>query len=697
MRSRLSHSPHGVLLVFLILFATVSGAFAQTPHAPQSSPAASPVASPEAALGIQADDLDLSVDPGDDFYQFANGGWLERAELPADSPAYGVFDEIYDRVNEDLYAIVDGLDTDPATAEGKARTIYDQYVDMEMRDALGVEPLQPLLDQMQAIASTEDGLAFQQVADTYQLGGLFAPYASASPEDATVTSGYLTGPIFSLPSEDYYLDESEEGQAIRDAWIETTAQLLVLLGYTEAEATSAAETVIAFETELVGIKTPDAELYSDPVLQNNPRTIAELEELLPSLDWEAFVRESHLADSTDTLIVTDLAYFEGLEAVVAGADPLTLQHLFVTQLIWAYAPYLTTEIGDLYFSFAGGVLFGTTERAPIEERALTTVRTAFPDAISQVYVAEHFPPEARAQVEALVDNLIAAFRIRIEQSAWMSDETKALALEKLDLMVVAVGYPDTWETYDDVEVGESLVESHINAYQAANAELLGKVGEPVDRTEWFQNAVDVNAGYDSSRNMIQFPAAILQAPFFDPNADFASNYGAIGAVIGHEITHGFDLNGSQFDGEGNLTSWWTDEDFAAFTALNDEVIARYAAIEVQPGLMVDGELTVTENVADMGGLQIAYDALMIALDAEDQESTPWFLTQQQRFFLAAARNWREVATPEFYEFLVASDEHAPGPARGVEPLRHLDAFYEAFDIQPGDPEYLDPEDRIVIW
>lgn len=693
MRSRLSRFPYGVLLIFLMVFVSVGGSLAQTPHAPP----ASPVASPESGLGILAEDMDLSVDPGDDFYQFANGGWLGRTELPADSPAYGVFDEIDDRVNENLYAIIDGLDTDPSTAEGKARTIYDQYVDMEMRDALGVEPLQPLLEQILAITSTEEGLGFQQVADTYQLGGLFAPYASASPEDATITSGYLTGPIFSLPSEDYYLDESEEGQAIRDAWIDTTAQMLVLLGYTDADATSAAEAVIAFETELVGIKTPDAELYSDPVLQNNPRSLAELEELLPSLDWDAFVQESHLADSTDTLIVTDLAYFEGLEAVVANADPLTLQHLFATQLIWASAPYLTTEIGDLYFSFAGGVLFGATERAPIEERALTTVRTAFPDAISQVYVDEHFSPEAKAEVEALVNNLIAAFQIRIEQSAWMSEETKALALEKLDLMVVAVGYPDTWKTYEDVEIGESLVESHINAYQAANAELLGEVGEPVDRTKWFQNAVDVNAGYDSSRNMIQFPAAILQAPFFDPNADLASNYGAIGAVIGHEITHGFDLSGSQFDGEGNLVSWWTDEDFDAFTALNDQVIARYSAIEAQPGLMIDGELTVTENVADMGGLQIAYDALLIALDEDGQESTPWFLTQQQRFFLAASRNWRQLATPEYYQFLVASDEHAPGPARGVEPLRHMDGFSEAFDIEPGDPEYLDPEDRIVIW
>jgi predicted metalloendopeptidase len=687
-----------------MLLASIPGAVAQTPVAsPEASPAATPVATVP-GVGIQPADMDLTVDPGDDFYQFANGGWLARTKLPADEARYGVFDEINDRVNEELYGVIDGLDTDRSTAEGKARAIYEQYIDMETRDAQGVDPLQPVLDQMQAITTIDEGLAFQQVADTYQLGGLFAPYADASPEDATITSGYLAGPFLSLPSEDYYLDDSEGGQAIRDAWVETTAQLLMELGYAEDEATTAAETVLAFDRELVGIKTPDAELYSDPVLRNNPRTLDELEEILPSMDWEGFVQDSHLADRTDTLIVVDLAYFEGLEAVLAKADPLTLQHLFVTQLIWAYAPYLTTEIGDLYFSFVGGVLQGITERAPIEERALNTVRTAFPDAISQAYVAAYFPPEAKEQIEQLVDNLVAAFRIRIAQNPWMSEETKAKALEKLDLMVVAVGYPDTWRTYDDVEVGESLFETHVNAYQAGNAERLGKVGEPVDRTEWFLNAIDVNAGYDPARNLMTYPAAILQAPFFDPEADLAANYGAIGAVIGHEITHGFDLSGSQYDGNGNLVSWWTEEDFEAFTALNDRVIARYATIEVQPGLTVDGELTVTENVADMGGLQIAYDALMIALAADDghspailKQEEPWFLTQQQRFFIAASTNWREVATPEAYEFLVASDEHAPGPVRGVEPLRHMDAFYEAFDIDAGDAEYLPPEDRIVIW
>lgn len=690
-------APIAWLLAILLLLGSLQGVVAQTPEA---SPVASPVATPEAGVGIDPRNMDFTVDPGEDFYQFANGGWLARTERPADTPAYGVFNEINDRVTEELFAVIDGLETDPTTAQGKARAIYDQYVDMETRDAQGVEPLRPILDEILAIASVEDGLAFQQVADTYHLGGLFAPSAGASPEDATVTSAFLWGPFLSLPSEDYYLDESEEGQAVRDAWIEITAELLISLGYEAADAMAAAEAVLAFERDLVGVKTPDGELYANPAAANNPRTLEELETIFPGMDWEAFIEESHLADSTGTLIVTDLPYFEGLAGVLSDADPLILRHLFATQLIWAYAPYLTTEIGELSFAFTGGVLYGISERAPIEERALTTVKTAFPDALSEAYVAAHFPPEAKVQVDEMVDNLIEAFRTRLEQNTWMSEETKAKALEKLDMMVFAVGYPDTWRSYEDVEVGESLVETHLNAYQATNAEALGDIGEPVDRTEWGLNAFDVNAGYSPALNLMIYPAAILQAPFFDPDADLASNYGGIGAVIGHEITHGFDLGGSQYDGNGNLVSWWTEEDYDAFLALNDQVIAYYGAIEVQEGLMVDGELTVTENVADLGGVQIAYDALMMALGSQGhalEGDAPWFFTQQQRFMLAWATNWRQISTPEYFQLLVAADVHAPAPVRAVEPLRHMDAFASAFDIEEGDAEYLPPEERIVIW
>ncbi len=708
MRSGTLRFPYRLLIIFLLVCASVNGALAQTPqppHLPQASPVASPEAipvatpgaTPEASLGIQAADMDLATDPGDDFYQFANGGWLARTELPADDPAYGVFNEINDQVTVQITTVVDGLEADGETDTGKVRTVYDQVIDVDARNANGIDPIRPILDSVLAIDSIEAGLAYQQRSyASDNMFGLFIPYGQAAPEDATTTVTWLYGPFLSLPSTSYYLDDSEDSQAVRDAWVETTTQLLMQLGYTEADAATAAEAVMALETELASVVTPEEVLFSDPNAQNNPRTIEELSELLPAFDWNAFVTENGLT-GVETVNVSDIAYLEALDGVLANADPLIMQYIYASELVWGFSSLLTTEIEEIAFGFQGPILSGTTEQQPIEERALGLVKSIYPDALGQAYVDEAFPPEAKAEVETLVDNLIAAFRIRIEESAWMSEETKVEALEKLDLMSVKVGYPDVWKTYENVAVGDSLFASAFNGFHHQTLENLEKIGEPVDRDEWLIGAYVVNAYYNPSLNEIVFPAGILQSPFFDVDADFATNYGGIGAVIGHEITHGFDLGGSQYDGLGNLVSWWTEEDYAAFTALNDQVVAHYSGVEVAPGVMANGEISVTENVADMGGVQVAYDALLIALETDGQEETPWFLTQQQRFFISWATNWRSLITPQYLERLLSSDPHAPGAARGVEPSRHMDQFYTAFNIGPGDPEYLAPEDRIVIW
>ena len=693
-------APFAWLMVALLLLGGIpGGVMAQTPEA---SPVASPAATSEVTHGIQIADMDLTTDPGDDFFRFANGGWIDRSEIPSDQPTWGAAEEVSERVQGQLFEIMDSFPADPSSAEGKARWIYDLYMDMDTRDEQGVAPLDPILEQTSAIDSVESGLGFQAVADNYQIPGLFVVYASPSSDDATINVGNIYGPVLSLPNEDYYA-EGDDLEAIRQAWIDTTTQMLIIMGYSDEEAAAAANSVLEFEARLIEIKTPDSELFSDAALQNNPRTINELKEILPGFDWDAFVEQTHLPDDTDSLVVVDIPYLEGLQALLDDTEPAVLRYLFDTQVIWAYAPYLTTGLGDLYFSFAGTVLAGVTERRPIEERALQAAKDWFPDALSAAYVSEYFPPESKVAIEELVDNLISAFRLRLENLAWMSEETRAKAIEKLDLMAVAVGYPDEFTDYDEVEVGDSVVGTILDAYDVANEDWLGSVGEPVDRGEWLMAPFEVNAYYDVARNQITFPAAILQAPYFDAEADLASNYGAIGAVIGHEITHGFDLSGSQFDGYGNLVSWWTEEDHDAFLSLNDEVVAQYSDIELLPGLMVNGESSVGENVADMGGLNIAYDALLIALggqghslSAEEME-TPWFLTQQQRFFIAFATSWREIGTAEYYELLIATDEHAPAPVRAVQPLRNMDAFFPAFNIGEGDPEYLPPDDRIVIW
>jgi putative endopeptidase len=689
----------------LIALLFVTGSFlAPLSTAQEATPEALPVPAGETRIaeehGLQIEDMNLAVDPGDDFYEFANGGWLDANEIPADSPTYGVFDELYDQVTAQLMDILGTIDPQPGTDAERVAQLYAQATSVDERAENGIEPLQPALDRINGIQTLDDALNYHQQAIFDGVSGLFYLYSGFGFEDASINVPGLAGPTLSLPSSDYYLSDSEDMAAVRQAWVDTTAELLQYIGYSEADATAAAEAVLALETAIAGAMTPEAD-RNDVQTYNNPRTIAELSELVPGLDWDAWIEAvGWSAGDADSILVDDIKYLDALTGILSDTSVDTLKAYFSTQLIWQAAPYLSEEIGATWFAFQGPVLSGQQERSPLDERGLTAVKSTFPDALGQLYVDRAFSPEAKAAIEDLVDNLIAAFRVRIENVTWMSDETKAKALEKLDAMGVKVGYPDKWETYEDIAVGDSFYETLNNASIASLKENYADIGQPFDREKWSMPVFEVNAYYDPSFNEIVFPAAILQAPFFDPAADPAANYGGIGFVIGHEITHGFDLSGSQFDAEGNVSSWWTDEDYAAFQALNQEVIDQYSDIEVLPDLNVDGEMTVTENVADLGGIHTAYDALQVALSdltPEERAELPWFLTQDQRFFLAAATVWREEDQEAYLQLIVASDEHSPSEVRGVQPLRNMDEFYEAFGIDPGDPEYLPPDDRVVIW
>lgn len=675
-------------------------AIAQTPGAsPAASPIASPQASPVAAQqhGIRIADMDLTVDPGTDFNRFANGGWLDRTKLPADSPRYGTFDQLDDQVTAQLNKVLADLPADPSTDTGKVKTVYMQALDMAARDKQGVTPLKPVLDHINAITTIQQGLDYQKtqaVPDGMQ--GILNIYNGPSSQDATKNVAYLGSPVLSLPSIDYYLSDKPEMKAIRTAWVEATTKLLVEIGYTEADAKKAAEEVLAFETGMAKIFTTPEEYSADPSLYSTPRTVAELQKLVPGFDFTGWLAALGLSDVT-SVSVDDIKYFTGLSHLLSTSQPDAIRNLLAVELIWDAAPYLTTEIGAIAFSFNGPVLNGVSVRRPADQRALYLVEGLFPEALGKAYVDMAFSPEAKAQIEQLVHNVIAAFRQRILDSTWMSDATKQKAIAKLELIAVKVGYPDKWKSYAKVAIGDSLISSITSVHTYAKQEDLAKIGTKVDRSLWAIGTFEVNAYYNPTLNEIVFPAAILQAPFFDPKADAASNYGSIGWVIGHEITHGFDQSGSQYDGYGNISPWWTDADRAAFEALNKKVEDQYSKIEVLPGLFVDGPKTVTENVADLGGLQTAYAALLVDIGKDRQQDHPWFLTQQQRFFIAAASTWREKSTPEFTHYLVSSDSHAPSSVRCVQPARNIEQFFEAFDIKPGDPMFLPPADRIVIW
>jgi putative endopeptidase len=666
---------------------------------------ATPVASPEASTsseetehGLQIPDMDLSVDPGEDFYEFANGGWLESNEIPADSSTYGVFDELYDKVTIELMDILQGMDPQPGTDAERVATLFDQATDVDERAADGVEPIQPALDRINAIATIEDVLAYNQQAIFDGVDGLFYLYSGFGFEDSSLNIACLSGPTLSLPSTDYYLSDDEGLVAVRDAWVATTAELFQYIGYSEVDAQTAAEDVLALETAIAAAMTPES-ARNDMQTYNNPRTIEELTALVPGMDWNAWT-ESVGWGELDSILADDGPYLDALAGILTDFEPTVFKEYFSSQLIWGAGPYLSEEIGATWFSFQGPVLSGQMERSPLDERALTAVKGTFPDALGELYVAQNFSPEAKAAIEELVGNLIDAFRTRIENVTWMSDETKARAIEKLDAMGVKVGYPDKWETYEDIDLGDSFYGTLNNVSVAELEDNYDDLGTTIDASKWDMAVFEINAYYSAVNNEIVFPAAILQAPFFDAEADPAANYGAIGYVIGHEITHGFDISGSQFDAEGNVSSWWTDDDYAAFEALNQEAIDQYSAIEVLPGLNVNGELTVTENVADLGGLQTAQDALEMALSEltpEEEADLPWFLTQEQRFFIAAATTWREEDTEAYLQFIVSSDEHSPAGIRGVQPLLNMDEFYEAFNIKPGDAEYIPPDERVVIW
>lgn len=698
----------------LLAITLVAGALPALSALAQGTPV--PIAGPTAdgVHGIDLADMDLLVSPGVDFYRFANGGWLDRTIIPPDRPAYLVFTELTDRTIAQQLALLraaarpDGAA--PGSDEAKAATLFDQGMDMARRDRQGIEPIRDALDRIAAIDSAEDYHAYLRRAPYDGVATTLPLSVLADFKDSSVNALYLGGPALGLPNRDYYLDDAPSNVALRQVYLETAAALLGFAGYDDAAAAEAAQAVYDFEAKLAA-ETLTREQQQDFSLQYNPTSLPDLAAAYPAMDWPAYLADLGMS-GVDRVVVNDRGYLAALPAIVAETPGETLRAYLAVRLLFAWAGALSGEMNDTAFAFTQA-LSGLEQQPALEERVLEQVNGALPDAVGKLYVAAHFPPPAKAAIEALTEDVLAAFRQRLEGNAWMTPTTKAKAVEKLDAVTVKVGYPDEWETYETVEPADSFAGSLRSALAAKLTKDFAKAGKPVDRAEWAIPAQMVNAFYNPLANEIVFPAGILQAPFFDYQADHAANYGAIGYVIGHEITHGFDRQGSQFDAAGNLANWWTDADRERFLALNERLAAQYDAIEVAPGLFVNGQITVGENAADLGGIQNAYAALLARLEAEQTPTpanaaagggaTPAAVTvappftPEQRFFIAAASVWRNKTRPEFLETIVRSDTHAPGSVRATQPLRNADAFFAAFGIRPGDPMWLTPAERIVIW
>src|SRR5215217_3326260 len=620
--------------------------------------------------GVNAADMDLAADPGVDFYRYANGGWLDRTTIPPDFASIETMSDLDGRTRRKL---VDLLSESAARGtarigsdEWKAVRLFEQGTDLATRNAQGIAPIQPILDEVEAIDNLADLHHVLETSVFQSMPGFF--FVSAGPDltNSAETVAYLNGPSLGLGVRDYYLEDDAGTNAARDAYIATAADLLTFVGGDAAGAQIAARAVYDFEAALAKL-TLSREESQNFSLINNPTSPQELAAMYPLLNWPRYLDALGLED-TSTLIVVEPRYMQGLDVIVRQTPLPVIKNFLTLQLLWASSANLSEAMESTAFAFYGTALAGLQVQAPIEGRTLDQVSHFLGDAVGKLYVDAYFPPEAKAQSAELVQEIVEAYRTRLESNAWMAAETKTSALAKLAKLRVKVGYPDHWLTYDEVEITDSYFGSALSAFRAWYRQSLAKIGSPVDRDAW------------------PFPPQTVNAMYNPPN---------------NEIVHGFDTQGSQFDGDGNLANWWTGEDYARFDSLNDRLVDQYSRIEVADGVTVDGQMTLTENVADLGGIQVAFDALQLHLGQHDlpksDAETVSGLTQEQRFFVAAATVWRAEVRDEALMTQLLSDPHAPAAVRATQPLRNCDAFYAAFSIDPGDPMYLPPAERIIIW
>ncbi len=645
--------------------------------------------------------MNLTIRPQDDLFGHVNGTWFETAEIPADRSAWGPFVELSDLSEQRVRTIVEEL-ADAARqglAGENARKIGDLYasfMDEERVEELGSGPIAEMLAEAAQVADLRELLAFVGRLERLGGGGLFGSYVDTDDRDSDRYVLNIVQGGLGLPDESYYRDE--KFSAIREAYVAHLTRMLALAGRPEDEASRAAATVLDLETRLAAGHWERAETR-DVLRTYNLTTVEELERLAPAVDWAAWreglgAGEQVVAET----VVREPSYLGHLSTVLEETPVEQWREWLATRVIRRAAPYLSSAFVEENFDFYGRTLNGTPELRARWKRGVALVEGAIGEAVGEEYVARHFPPRSKAKMDELVAHLIEAYRRNIDALDWMGTETKKRAFEKLETFNPKIGYPKRFRDYSALEVSaDDLLANVASAAAFETDRQLDKIGSPVDRDEWFMLPQTVNAYYNPGTNEICFPAGILQKPFFDPDADPAENYGGIGAVIGHEIGHGFDDQGSQYDGAGNLNEWWTEADRAAFKERSDKLIAQYDAFEPRdlPGEKVNGALTVGENIGDLGGLTIAHKAYLISLGEEPMPERDG-LTGSQRVFLNWAHVWRTKRRKEQMQQLLTVDPHSPAEFR-ANIARNLDEFHEAFGTRPGDGLWLDPEQRVRIW
>ncbi|PTX45242.1 endothelin-converting enzyme/putative endopeptidase [Christiangramia gaetbulicola] len=654
--------------------------------------------------GINLAYMDTTTTPQEDFFRYVNGAWLDSTEIPNDRTRWGSFDELRQRTDEDALALLEKTaesdSLDGSTDQGKAVFLYKSIMDTVTRNKQGVEPVKPYLAKIDKIQSKEDLQAFLVEMSEYGSAGFFSFGVGADSKNSDMNAAYLNPSGLGLPERDYYLLDDADSKDTRKKYKEYITDMLQYLDYTEADAKKAAETILAFETRLAEPRLDKVE-RRDARKTYNPMTVAELQKITPAMQWNSYF-EGIGAKDLDTIIVSQPEYMKALQDLLAENSVEDWKTYLKWDLFNSAASSLSTDLEKESWEFYSKTLRGAKEQRPRNERALSTINGVLGEALGKLYVEKHFPPQAKETAKEMVDNILKAYENRINNLSWMSEDTKKKALEKLGTFNVKIGYPDTWKDYSELEIqspeeGGSYFQNMLNAQKWRVAENMADLGEPVDKTEWFMSPQTVNAYYNPRYNEIVFPAAILQPPFYDYKADAAVNYGGIGAVIGHEISHGFDDSGARFDAEGNLNNWWTEKDLEQFEGLGSELAEQYSAIEVLDSVYINGKFTLGENIGDLGGVNAAYDGLQIHLNENGNPGEIDGFTPEQRFFLSWATVWRTKMREEALRNRIKTDSHSPGMYRAYVPLQNIDAWYDAFVIKEGDPMYVKPEERVRIW
>ena len=647
--------------------------------------------------GLSFDGFDTTVRVQDNLFDYANGKWVAETELPADRARWGSFDMLRQQSEEDVRVLIEEVSAIESVEHGSAtqkiRDFYNAYMDSATATELGVQAIRAELDEIAAIETYDDLFRVFGTLGQYGVNGPIGGGIFSDLKDPDTAVVYLVEAGITLPDRDYYLKDDEQFVKGRELYRNYVARLFELAGI-EGGADKA-ETLLALEKQLAEAHWTKED-NRDPVKSYNPKSPEELKQMAPDINWDVTLEASQVS-GRDVYIVNQPSYFEGASNIIAGADLATWKDYLAFQTMNTFSPVLGDDYFQAWFEFYRAGLQGIEEPRPHWRRAVNSINGNMGELLGQLYIEKHYQEAAKERMETMIANLVEAYRQSISELDWMSEETRQQALVKLSKFTPKIGYTEKWRDYNNMEIVKGDLLANIKS--AADFEYkrnVDKLDKPVDKSEWFMNPQTVNAYYNPVWNEVVFPASILQPPFFNVNADDAVNYGGIGAVIGHEIGHGFDDQGRKFDGDGNLRDWWTEEDSAKFEERKQKLAAQYNSYEVIDGLTINGEFTSGENIGDLGGLGIAYKAYKLALNGEDAPVIDG-LTGDQRFFLGWSQVWRSKARDEETKRLLTIDPHSPARFRANGAAVNVDAFYEAFDVKEGDGMWLPPEDRVKIW